>query len=90
MKRAERRHEEYKRKKRIKKEVEAEVKRLQSIGVKFIRLLHRTSERVVGKRVNTPCQCSNPMCCGNPRRIVGRKVEKISELRKQKELDGVE
>ena len=37
---------------------------------------------MIGKLAHTPHRCSSPICCGNPRHTVGRKVltyqEKVS------------
>jgi hypothetical protein len=84
-KRAERRHQEIKRKVKKRKEVEAEKKRLEKFSSSAGFTHHRTVERVVGKNVATPCMCSNPLCCGNPRRTIGRKIEKVSEKKKMKD-----
>jgi len=85
MKRAERRHEEIKRKLKVRKAIEADLQHLEAIGVKIKDPLHRTVERQTGKRVATPCTCSNPFCCGNPRRTIGRKIIKISEVKRIRE-----
>jgi len=95
MKRAERRHEEIKRRLKAKKEVKAEREKLEAIYQSHPAFLasalkketHRTVGRDAGKKVNTPCQCSNPTCCGNPRNTVGRRIEKISEVKRMKEFD---
>ena len=83
-----RRHHKF----RIRNKVKKIIKETWQIGNSFSEDRYdEWIELLVRKMEKSRPLCSNPLCCGNPRRMIGRKVltrrEKTAILNEQEELE---